>query len=180
MRTTSDVWECWGAFWDRFCFQNFGCANVHVEESEEKQSWTVSLTQLLNRLWQNTSHAVQTSKTDHFGCARQKWCNLKLLHAMVIKFSGNQQKLLFFLNTVKPVLSDHPTVQGKMVVIDRWSLKQGFPETDRFFEALLNSCERCGAHALDLRNDNSRQSGPSGGLMQWFSRKLALWWLFWQ
>ena len=25
--------------------------------------------------------------------------------------------------TVKPVLSDHPTVQGKMVVIDRWSLR---------------------------------------------------------
>ena len=42
---------------------------------------------------------VQTSKTDHFGCAQQKWCNLNLLHAMVIKFSGNQQKLLFFLNT---------------------------------------------------------------------------------
>ena len=41
--------------------------------------------------------------------------------------------------TVKPVLSDHPTVQGKVVVIDRWSLKQGFPETDRFFKALLNS-----------------------------------------
>ena len=55
--------------------------------------------------------------------------------------------------TVKPVLSDHPTVQGKMVVIDRWSLKQGFPETDRFFEALLNSCERCGTHTFDLRND---------------------------
>ena len=62
-----------------------------------------------------------------------------------------------------------------MVVIDRWSLKQGFPETDRFFEALLNSCERCGTHAFDLRNDNSRQSGPSGGLMRWFSCKLALW-----
>ena len=81
-------------------------------------------------------------------------------------------------NTVKPVLSDHPTVQGKMVAIDRWSLKQGFPETDRFFEALLNSCEHCGTHTFDLRNDNSRQSGASGGLMRWFSRKLALWWLF--
>ena len=53
--------------------------------------------------------------------------------------------------TVKPVLSDHPTVQGKMVVIDRWSLKQGFPDTDRFFKALLNSCERCGTHTFDLR-----------------------------
>ena len=42
---------------------------------------------------------VQTSKTDHFGCAQQKWCNLNLLHAMVLTFSGNQQKLLFFLNT---------------------------------------------------------------------------------
>ena len=52
------------------------------------------------------------------------------------------------LCTVKPVLSDHPKVQGKVVVIDRWSLKQGFPETDRFFEALLNSCERCGTHAF--------------------------------
>ena len=40
---------------------------------------------------------VQTSKTDHFGCAQSKWCNLNLLHALVIKFSGNQQKLLFFL-----------------------------------------------------------------------------------
>ena len=81
-------------------------------------------------------------------------------------------------DTVKPVLSDQPTVQGKMVVTDRWSLKQGFPETDRFFEALLNSCERCGTHAFDQRNDNSRQSGESGGLMRWFSRKRALWWLF--
>ena len=74
--------------------------------------------------------------------------------------------------TVKPVLSDHPTVQGKMVVIDRWSLKQGFPETDSFLEALLNSCERCGTHAFDLRNDNSRQSGASGGLMRWFLANL--------
>ena len=68
--------------------------------------------------------------------------------------------------TVKPVLSDHPTVQGKMVVVDRWSLKQGFPQTDRFFEALLNSYERCGTRAFDLRNDNSRLSGASGGLMR--------------
>ena len=29
---------------------------------------------------------VQTGKTDHFGCAQQKWCNLNLLHAMVLKF----------------------------------------------------------------------------------------------
>ena len=27
--------------------------------------------------------------------------------------------------SVKPVSSDHPTVQGKVVVIDRWSLIQG-------------------------------------------------------
>ena len=40
-----------------------------------------------------------------------------------------------------------------MVVIDKWSLKQGFPESDRFFEALLNSYERCGTDAFDLRND---------------------------
>ena len=72
-------------------------------------------------------------------------------------------------------LSDHPTVQGKRVVIDRWSLKQGFPETDRYFEALLNSYECCGTHTFDLRNDNSRQSGASGGLMRWFSRKFSLW-----
>ena len=73
---------------------------------------------------------------------------------------------MMHVNTVKPVLSNHPTVQGKMAVIDRWSLKQGFPETDSFLKALLNSCERCGAHAFDLRNDNSRQSGASGGLMR--------------
>ena len=30
-----------------------------------------------------------------------------------------------FTHTVKPALSDHPTVQEKVVVIDRWSLKQG-------------------------------------------------------
>ena len=59
------------------------------------------------------------------------------------------------MHTVKPVFSDHPTVQGKVVVVDRWSLKQGFPETDRFFEALLNSYEHCGTHAFDLRNDTS-------------------------
>ena len=86
----------------------------------------------------------------------------------------------WFVHSLKPVLSDHPTVQGKNVVIGRWSLKQGFPETDRFFEALLNSCERCGTYAFNLHNDNLRQSGASGGLMWWFSRKLALWWLVWQ
>ena len=53
-------------------------------------------------------------------------------------------------STEKPVLSDHPTVQGKMVVIDRWSLKQGFAQTGRFFEALLNSSERCGAMAIHV------------------------------
>ena len=76
------------------------------------------------------------------------------------------------MHTVKPVLSDHPTVQGKMVVIDRWFLKQGFPQTDRFFEALLNSCERCGVHEFDLRNGNSRQSGASGGLCSGFLANL--------
>ena len=39
-------------------------------------------------------------------------------------------------------------MQGKLVVIDRWSLKQGFPETDRFFKALLSSYERCGRTRL--------------------------------
>ena len=63
-------------------------------------------------------------------------------------------------------------VQRKMVVIDRWSLKQGFPETDSFLEALLNSCKRCDAHAFDQRNDNSRQSGASGGLMRRFLANL--------
>ena len=69
-------------------------------------------------------------------------------------------------STVKPVLSDHPTVQGKMVVWTGGLLNKVSPETDRFFEALLNSCERCGANALDLRNDNSRRSDPTGGLMR--------------
>ena len=49
----------------------------------------------------NIWNMVQTSKADHFGCAHQKGCNLNLLHAMVIKFSGNQQTLLFSLNTLK-------------------------------------------------------------------------------
>ena len=35
-------------------------------------------------------------------------------------------------NTVKPALSDHPTVQEKVVVIDRWSLKQGSLNSGRF------------------------------------------------
>ena len=39
-------------------------------------------------------------------------------------------------------------MQGKVVVIDRWSLKQGFHETDRYFEALLNSSEGCGTHRI--------------------------------
>ena len=80
--------------------------------------------------------------------------------------------------TVKPALSDHPTVQEKVVVIDRWSLKQGSLNSGRFFKALLNSGERLGTHAYDLRNDKSRRPGVSGDLVWWFSRKLALWWLF--
>ena len=79
---------------------------------------------------------------------------------------------------VKPALSDHPTVQEKVVVIDRWSRKQGSLNSGRFFEALLNSDERRGTHVYDLRNDKSRQPGASGGLVWWFSCKLALWWLF--
>ena len=80
--------------------------------------------------------------------------------------------------TVKPALSDHPTVQEKVVVIDRWSLKQGTMNSGRFFEALLNGGERRGTHVYDQRNGKSRRPGASGGLVWWFSRKLALWWLF--
>ena len=80
--------------------------------------------------------------------------------------------------TVKPASSDHLTVQKKMVIVDRWSLKQGSLNSGRFFEALLNSGERRGTHAYDLRNDRSRQPSASGGLVWWFSRKLALWCLF--
>ena len=69
-------------------------------------------------------------------------------------------------------------MQEKVVVIDRWSLKQGSLNSGRFFEALLNSGERRGTHAYDLRNDKSRRPGASGGLVWWFSRKRALWWLF--
>ena len=57
-------------------------------------------------------------------------------------------------------------LQATSDLVDRWPLKQGFPETDSFLEGLLNSCERCGTHAFDLRNDNSRQSGAHGGLMR--------------
>ena len=64
-----------------------------------------------------------------------------------------------------------------MVVKDRWSLKQGSLNSGRFFEALLNSDERRGTHAYDLRNNKSRRPGASGGLMWWFSRKLAQRWL---
>ena len=59
-------------------------------------------------------------------------------------------------NTVKPALSDHPTVQEKVVVIDRWSLKQGSLKSGRFFEALLNSGERRSTHAYDRGYDKSR------------------------
>ena len=89
---------------------------------------------------------------------------------LILNFRRASSQRLYQSYTVKPVLSDHPTVHGKMVVIDRWSLKQGLPETDRFCEALLNSCERCGTHTFDLRStckpyDSSRQSGASGGLI---------------
>ena len=68
-------------------------------------------------------------------------------------------------------------MQEKVVVIDRWSRKQGSLNSGRFFEALLNSGERRGTHVYDLRNDKSRRPGASGGLVWWFSCKLALWWL---
>ena len=60
--------------------------------------------------------------------------------------------------TVKPALSlsDHPMVQEKAAVIDRWSLNQGSVDSGRFFEGLLNSGERRGTHAYDLRNNKSR------------------------
>ena len=45
--------------------------------------------------------------------------------------------------------------------------KARFPRNRQIFEALLNSYERCGTHAFDLRNGSSRQSGASGGLMRY-------------
>ena len=75
----------------------------------------------------------------------------------------------------KTCLKRHPTVQEKVVVIDRWSLKQGSLNSGRF---LLNGGKRRGTHAYDQRNDKSRRPGASGGLVWWFSRKLALGWLF--
>ena len=80
--------------------------------------------------------------------------------------------------TVKPALSDHPTVQEKVVVIDRWSLKQGSLNSGRFSEVLFNIGELRGTHAYDLRNDKSHRPGASGDLVWWFSCKLALWRLF--
>ena len=85
---------------------------------------------------------------------------------------------LFSTGTVKPALSDHPTVQEKVVVIDRWSLKQGSLNSGWFLEALLNGGERRGTYAYDQHNDESRRPGASGGFVWWFSRKLALWSLF--
>ena len=43
-----------------------------------------------------------------------------------------RKKFVFQQATVKPALSDHPTVQEKVVVIDRWSLKQGSLNSGRF------------------------------------------------
>ena len=71
----------------------------------------------------------------------------------------NSAQGILFGYTVKPALSDHPTVQEKVVVIDRWSLKQGSLNSGQFFEALLNIGERRGTHAYDLRNDKSRRPG---------------------
>ena len=72
-------------------------------------------------------------------------------------------------NTVtwKSVLSDHPMVQSKVVVTDRWYLNQGFPETYRVSETRLKSGGFCGAHVQGLLNDKSRRSGASAGLTRW-------------
>ena len=101
------------------------------------------------------------------GCASPKFC------VMVIAPFFHENR-----STVKPALSDHPTVQEKVVVIDRWSLKQGSLNSGRFSEVLFNIGELRGTHAYDLRNDKSHRPGASGGLVWWFSRKLALWRLF--
>ena len=63
-------------------------------------------------------------------------------------------------------------MQEKVVVIDRWSLKQGSLNSGRFFEALSNSGDRHGTHAYNQRNNKSRRPGASGGLVWWFSRKV--------
>ena len=57
-------------------------------------------------------------------------------------------------------------------------LKQGSLNSGRFSEVLFNIGELRGTHAYDLRNDKSHRPGASGGLVWWFSRKLALWRLF--
>ena len=59
------------------------------------------------------------------------------------------------------------------VFLSRPTLKSG-----RFSEVLFNIGELRGTHAYDLRNDKSHRPGASGGLVWWFSRKLALWRLF--
>ena len=82
-----------------------------------------------------------------------------------LKLNRKIAKTIGHRYTVKPALSDHPMVQEKVVVIDRWSLKQGSLNSGRFFEALLSGGERRGTHAYDQRNDKSRHPGASGGLV---------------
>ena len=70
-----------------------------LHRNQRSCHWSPKLVNVNAAMIEVWADMVQTSKTDHFGCAQQKWCNLNLLHAMVLKFSGNQQKRLFFLTT---------------------------------------------------------------------------------
>ena len=99
-------------------------------------------------------------------------------HALLAMNWPTSRSNEYLIVTVKPALSDHPTVQEKVVVIDRWSLKQGSWIQADFWKlcwTVANVVERTRTIYVTISHG---RPGASGGLVWWFSRKLALWWLF--
>ena len=60
------------------------------------------------------------------------WWKYNNSHGWCMPPSSGESSQQSGIYTVKPALSDHPTVQEKVVVIDRWSLKQGSLNSGRF------------------------------------------------
>ena len=56
----------------------------------------------------------------------EQWCRLNLDNVVTVSIGA---RLVFNINTVKPVHKDHPRETRKAVFIDRWSLCTGFFST---------------------------------------------------
>ena len=109
----------------------------------DQRGYVLEFVQVCDSIVSNHLKRLSKKKCDCSWCWALEFVSYLMLRSMVQSINSDWRtlwnELLFYscrkVSTVKPVLSDHPTVQGKVVVIDRWSLKQGFPRNRPIFRS---------------------------------------------